>query len=145
MIPSRACARASAASKSSMATSHARPETCSATPPRAYTPAKTSDLEEDGFTLALDVDVELVAVLARRDEQGVAAVRRDRLEYRIAAVVLVGEVDPRDAAVEHPAREDVDVDVRRLAVADPPRLDRVDVPAALLVGRAAPDAAEAGR
>src|SRR4051795_7315264 len=142
MIPARAWARASAASKSSRACSHARPETCSATPPRASTPAKTSDAEEDGLTLALQDDVEAIAVLAGLDEQRVAALLGHRLEHRIAAVVLVGEVDPGHAPVEHPAREHVHVDVGRLTVADPPGLDRENVPAALVVGRAAADAAE---
>src|SRR3954464_14867190 len=134
MIPAAACARPSAASKSSMARSQARPETCSATPPRASTPEKTSDTEEDGLTLALQDDVEAVAVLARLDEQRVAALLGHALEHRVAAVVLVGEVDPGHAAVEHAAREHVDVDVRRLAVAEPPGLDGEDLPLALVVG-----------
>src|SRR3954467_7169844 len=118
MIPAAAWARASAASKSSIARSQARPETCSATPPRASTPAKTSDPEEDGLTLALHVDVEAVAVSVGLDEQRVAPGLGDGLQHGIAGVVLVGEVNSRDAAVEHPAGEDVDVDVRGLAVAE---------------------------
>src|SRR3954447_19044178 len=132
MIPSRAWARARAASKSSSACSQARPETAAATRPRAYTPAKTSsDAEEDGLTFALQEDIEAVAVLAGLGEQCAAPLRGHALQHRVAAVVLVGEVDPRHAAVEHPARKHVDVDVRRLAVADPPGLEREHLPLAL--------------
>src|SRR4051794_39664254 len=99
MIPAAAWARASAASKSSMARSQARPETSSATPPRARTPAKTSDPEEDGLTLALEPHVEAVAVRGRLHDQRLAPLGRHALEHGVAAVVLVGEVDPRDAAV----------------------------------------------
>ena len=72
-------------------------------------------------------------------------------QHRIGRVRLglVGEVDPRHAAVEHPAREHRDVDVRRLDRASPgpatgARLDRDDLEAAVAVlGAEAREAAKA--
>src|SRR4051812_5013683 len=142
--PACACTRASAASNSSSACSHARPPTCSATAPRERTPAKTSsDLEEDGLTLALHVDVEAIAVLGGLCDQRGAALFGDGGEHGVSRIVLVGEVDAGHAAVEHAAGEDVDVDVLGLAVAERAGLDREDLVAAAVVGRAAADAAEA--
>src|SRR5262245_60172512 len=93
ITPACACARASAASNSSTACRIARPETRSATPPRASTPANTSEVEEDGFTLALQDDVEPVLVLARR----VREQRAPPLAGRRRHVGLI-EVDPGDDA-----------------------------------------------
>src|SRR6478609_9586948 len=141
--PARACARARAASKSSSACSQARPETCSATPPRARTPLNTSsDAEEDGLTLALYADIEPVAVLAGFDDDRCAPLLGHRVEHRIAAVVLVCEVDPGHATVEHATCEHVHVDMWGLPVAEPPGLDGEDLVRALRVGRAAAEAAE---
>src|SRR3954447_1843855 len=116
--PTAAQPRTSAASTSSMAWSHARPVTASAAPPRAKTPDQTaSEGEEDGLTVALEPDVEAVAALAvGAREQRVPSRRGDGGQNGIGGVrlLLVGEVDPRDAAVEQTAREDGDVEVRRL-------------------------------
>src|SRR3954453_8888412 len=116
--PTAAQPRTSAASTSSMAWSHARPVTASAAPPRAKTPDQTaSEGEEDGLTVALEPDVEAVAAVAvGRGEQRAPAHCRDGGEDGIGGVrlFLVGEVDPRDAAVEQAAREDGDVEVRPL-------------------------------
>src|SRR3954447_20165224 len=116
--PTAAQARTSAASTSSMAWSHARPVTASAAPPRAKTPDHTaSEGEEDGLTLALEPDVEAVAAVAVGAREQRAAPRRgDGGEDGIGGVrlLLVGEVDPRDAAVQQAAREDGDVEVGRL-------------------------------
>src|SRR3954447_4849223 len=125
-----------------MPSSHARSETACAARPRASTAPNSSDREEDGLTLALQAHVEAVAVLAGLHDQRPAARLGHALEHRVTAVVLVGEVDPGDAAVEHPAGEHVDVDVGRLAVAEPPGLEREDLPCALVAGRAAPEAAK---
>src|SRR3954447_17402235 len=125
-----------------MPSSHARSETACAARPRASTAPNSSDREEDGLTLALQAHVEAVAVLAGLHDQRPAARLGHALEHRVTAVVLVGEVDPGDAAVEHPAGEHVDVDVRRLAVADAAGLEREDLPRALGVGRGAAEAAE---
>src|SRR3954447_21874667 len=113
MTPARACARASAASKASIPSSQASAETAAAAPPRPSTAPNSSDGEEDGLTRALHDDVEAIAVVARLREQRLAARLGHALQHGIAAVVVVGEVDPGHAAVEHPAGEHVDVDVRR--------------------------------
>ena len=126
ITPAPACACASATSKSSSACSHARPETRSATPPRASTPAKTSEPEEDGLTLALEMDVE-----AEPSSPGPGSASRGAPRGTVASTGSAGssvEVDPRDDAVEHPAGEHADVDVRRLPVADRAGLDGEDLP-----------------
>src|SRR3954447_690070 len=142
MTPARACARASAASKASIPSSQASADTAAAASPRPSTAPNSSDGEEDGLTLALQAHVEAVAVLAGLHDQCAAARLGHALQHGVAAVVLVGEVDPGHAAVEHPAGEHADVDVRGLAVAEPAGLQREDLPGALLVGRRAAEAAE---
>src|SRR3954447_22404881 len=109
MTPARACARASAASKASIPSSQASAETAAAAPPRPSTAPNSSEGEEDGLTLALHVDVEAVAVGAALRDQRVPARLGHALQHGVAGVVLVGEVDPGHAAVEHPAGEHVDV------------------------------------
>ena len=108
--------------------------------------AGVSEPEEDGFMVALEVDVEAVAAVVGA---AISVARRSGVERRPAAgrprwPRLVAEVDPRRDAVEQPAREHRDGDVRRLAAGRAAGLARDDLPAALGVGRAAPEAAEAG-
>src|SRR5689334_10657584 len=98
MRPSSAHTSASAASVSSIALSHASSETACATSPLAkISPNKPpppwvgagSPGEEDGFMFALQVDVEVVAVLVfSGDQRFVARFDRGR-----------GQVDARDEAV----------------------------------------------
>src|SRR4051794_10697330 len=107
--PAEAHARASAASKSSSACSQATSLVCAAASPRANMPAKRpSEGEEDSLALSLQTDVEAVrAVAGRLCDQRRAAVDRHVPEDGVLVVclLLVAEVDARDAAVEQAARE----------------------------------------
>ena len=93
-----------------------------------------SRLEEHRLVLALEADVEDVAADARRRAVAratsvVAAIGRHQRQDRVAGVGrLVGEIDAREQPLEQAAREDADVDVRRLQ-----RRRRVRAP-----GRASP-------
>src|SRR5262249_48877779 len=122
--PSRAHARARAASTSSSACSQARSETSAVTPPRAYVPPNSSDVEEDGLAGALEADVESVAIVGAAGEQRRAPLVGDAVRHRTFRDADAGAEVPQQAA-----GEDVDLEVRR--VGDDDR------PAALVVGRAA--------
>src|SRR5215218_11187490 len=77
-----------------------------------------SEPEEDGLIGTLEVDVE--AVVGAGDQRAALTVgQRGQHGIRGVGFRLVGEVDAGDHAVEQPASEDGDVDVRRLAVVDP--------------------------
>src|SRR4051794_788698 len=117
-------------------------------------PAKRpSEGEEDSLALALQTDVEAVrAVACQLCDQRRAPLNRYVPQDRVLVVrlLLVAEVDARDAAVEHAAREDRDGQMRRLLLAARPghgtRLERDDLPAAVAVlVPAAREAAEAAR
>ena len=126
---------------SSSARNQASSDTAAAAPPRAKVPSKSpltrrsrsrgrsyrsavpksgSYREEDRLAVALEVDVEPVAVVGGRGDQrlprGVVG-QRPQDGVLGVGVGLVGEVDPRDDPVEDAPREDRDVDVRRLQAA----------------------------
>src|ERR687893_2724616 len=105
-----------------------------------------SEGEEDGLIGSLQVDVEAVAAVHGLSEQRGALRLREPGQDGVGGVGLrlVGEVDAGDDPVEQPAREHGDVDVRGLLAVDAARLDRGDLPAAVVVGGRAPEAAEAG-
>ena len=161
--PARAAARASAASTSSRARNQASSETAAAAPPRAKVPSKSprharvpdhrssSYREEHGLALALQVDVEPVAVVGRRRRSACArglVGQRPQDDVLGVGLGLVGEVDAGDDAVEDAAREHRDVDVRRLqaalAVGHPAGLERADRVLAASTVCDAGEAAEAG-
>src|SRR5207302_1026615 len=77
----------------------------------------SSEVEEDSLVRPLEVDVEPVAVAGRLREQGPPTARWNAAQHRVGVVGvgLVREVDPGDAAVQHPAGEHRDVDVGRLS------------------------------
>src|SRR6476646_3710346 len=152
--PASATAFASAASKRSMWLSVLRSEKASAVAeaaPSALTrmPAM-SDVEEDGFGRAAEMDRQApraLAVLLR--QQGRAARRIDHLQHRVLGIRRIDvEVQPRRDAVEQAAGEDRDVDVRRLHAARRPRhaagLHGAEGAAAGGEGRGATVALEAG-
>src|SRR5215210_2916534 len=114
--------------------------------PADATPMSASDGEEDGLIGTLEAHVETVSAPLARGDEGRPGRRVERGEQRIGGVglLLVGEVDPGHHAVQQPAGEHGDGDVRRLA-AGRARLHRADRPRAGPVGRAAPEAAEARR
>src|SRR3546814_14020084 len=79
-------------------------------------------IEEHGLPAALHVNVEAVAgdavALFTCSDQRLPALCRHREQHRIARVrgFLVGKVDAGVEVAPEPARDDDDVDVRRLAV-----------------------------
>src|SRR5215207_10221915 len=103
----------------------------------------SSEGEEDGLTISpLEQDVEGVGARAvgLGDERRALGLPEAR-EQGVGGVGLglVAEVQARRDAVQQAAREDGDGEVRRLA-AGCLRLAGDDLPAAVLVGRAAPEA-----
>src|SRR5215210_6793835 len=108
----------------SVARSWAR-STCSSpsTSRRVRSPG-SSEGEEDGLMVPLQVDVERVAAAAvGLGDEGRALRLAEAGEQRIGGVGLrlVAEVDPGGDAVQEPAREHRDGDVGRLAGSRPAR------------------------
>ena len=119
-----------------------------------HSPAITySDIEENRFVIALDVDVEAIA---RRLGAGLfvgnqrpTPVGGHEVQDRIGGVSgLVGEIQPRINLPQHAAREDADHDVRRLRFAvrasDRAGLDGVEAEHAVLVGGGTAETGELG-
>src|SRR3712207_3714738 len=111
---------------------------------------RSSDIEEYGLPVALQIDVKSEgAVELAGDQRRAQRWILDRGEHGVCRVslLLVGEVDPRDELPEQPAREDRDVDVRRLGSAigagDGAWLDCQELVTAVDVRRAAAEAGEA--
>src|SRR5579872_4679328 len=79
----------------------------------------TSEREERRLVLALEVDLEAQRALRRPRHQERAVLLGNEPEHGVGAVRLrlVGEVDARQRLLEQPAREDGDVEVRRLDTA----------------------------
>src|SRR3954451_4559282 len=88
----RACARSTCSSPS--------------TSRRVRSPG-SSEGEEDGLTVPLEVDVEAVAAVLGGGDQRRAPLRLERAQQRVGGVglLLVAEVDPRRHAVQQAARE----------------------------------------
>ena len=121
--PARASARASAASTSSIACSQARSLTSPRTRPRASTPSKSPPRRGVRRRRRRSHPPPAGGCRSgsrRRSRSASSVARRrpdqSRDEHRVAAFALglVGEVDPRDSALQQAAREHRDVDVRRL-------------------------------
>src|SRR5215475_8271555 len=102
-----------------------------------------SDIEENGFTLALDSDVESVdpqvAPQLLVGNESPAPVRRYQRQDGIALVGrLIGKIKAGVDLPEHPAREDAEHDMRRLQLAIRARygarFDRVKAESAVLIG-----------
>src|SRR3712207_3180506 len=147
----RASATARAASASSIAWSQARPPTASRISSGTKIGSnRSSHIEEHGLLLTLQIDVKTEGAVEWVGDQRRAQLRvLDRREHRVGRVglLLVGEVDPCDDLPEQPAREDRDVDVRRLGpivgAGDGTWLDGQELVTAVDVRRAAPKAGEA--
>ena len=109
-----------------------------------------SGVEEHRLVGALQADVEAVEAGLGRiglGHQRVAAVGRHQRQDRVGGVGrIAGEVDAREQPLQQAAREDADIDVRRLQRAAGTRhlarLDGGEGEAAVLVGRAAAEAAK---
>src|SRR5256714_8422626 len=99
--PASASTRASVASTVSRASSHPSSERPA---PRASTPSKSSEREEDGLMRTLQVDVERVPVAAAGRDERAAPGRVDTRQHGIVRVVA--EVDPGDHPVEQSPGED---------------------------------------
>src|SRR3954470_9226772 len=146
-MPARACARARAASKSSMAWTQARSDVASLT--EAGTKS-ASNVKEDRLVLALEVDVEAehLAILARHERRPALGVYRGQHGIGLVGLRLVGEIDPGGHPLEQPAREHGHADVRRLHAParrrHGSRLESSKPGAPLLVGLAAAEAPEIG-
>ena len=104
--------------------------------------ATRSGVEEHGFVLALKMNVERVSRLAgpASGNKGRARILRHQRQDRIARVGgFIGEIDARKQPLEQAAREDADIDVRRLSTAvrawNRARLHRREAIAALAVAR----------
>src|SRR5262249_48842070 len=102
-----------------------------------------SDIEENGFTLALDSDVESVdpqvAPQLLVGNESPAPVRRYQRQDGIALVGrLIGKIKAGVDLPEHPAREDAEHDMRRLQFAIRARyrarFDRVKAESAVFIG-----------
>src|SRR5437764_12221595 len=116
MIPRRACARASAASTSSIACTQATSETTAAirSLPRLG-PKSRSDGKEHRFLLALETDVEVQHAAITPGDQRRSPGRFDRVEDGIVGVGrLVREIQPGHQVTKEPTRKDGDIDVGRL-------------------------------
>src|SRR5471032_1402862 len=152
--PALAVAWARAASKRSMWRRVAVSENASAVldaAPSAFTrrPAIGSAVEEDGFVRAADMDRQAPdARTVALGDQRRSARRIDQLQHRILCQRRIAvEIETRREAIEHTAREDGDVDVRRLHAArrprHPARLHGREMRLALGVGRGTAEAFEA--
>jgi hypothetical protein len=102
--PSRAHARASAASTSSSACHHERPSTIAATVRDRRAPRTASDVEEDGLAGRLDADVESEAIVGALGQQRRTPVGGDARQH---GVVGAAPVDPRGQVTQQATREHV--------------------------------------
>src|SRR5579872_7208258 len=115
--PARACADASADSKRSIAASHATSEVASAI--RAVVrlgPNRRSDGNEDGLVWSLEMDVEMQSGGGFARDESVPSRLLDMGQKGIARqCVRVGrKVDARSELSQEPAREDEQVEMRRV-------------------------------
>ena len=109
ITPARGLARAPARPRR-RASPAARPRrtTASARPPGTKIGVnRPLDVKEDGLALALEVDVEPVAVVLAGDQRLARRRVLDRRQHRVGGVGLrlVREVDPRDELLQQPAGE----------------------------------------
>src|SRR5580658_7441882 len=114
--PASASDSASAASKSSIACSHASSLTAASTSALLKSGSTNpSAIEEDGFTRALKMNVKSeTAVLPHRDERR-ALRRRKGPEHRVGVIriVLIGKVQAGDETCEQTTREHRHVEMWR--------------------------------
>src|SRR3954453_10350910 len=87
-------------------------------------PPKSSEVEEDGFSVALDSDVESISIRGLLGQQRVMPVVGNSVRDRRRV-----EADPGREVAQQAACEDVNGEVRRAR--------HLNMPAALVVGRAA--------
>src|SRR5438105_6302394 len=117
MRPIRDCARASAASTSSIACTQARSDTVvSITSVLRLGPKSASDGKEDRLPFALQPDVEVQHATAILCDKGLAARRLDEVQNLIGGIGLglVRKVQPRHQVTEQATGKDRVFEVMRL-------------------------------
>src|SRR2546430_4396939 len=120
MRPIRDCARASAASTSSIACTQARSDTvASITSVLRLGPKSASDGKEDGLPFALQPDVEVQHATTILRDEGVPARRLDEVQNWIGGIGLglVRKIHPRHQVTEQAPGKHRDVEVRSLHAA----------------------------
>lgn len=115
--------------KDRVASPPSREEPCPAIPTANFSNAfrltrKPSQIEEDGFPVALQANIEAVGhdiALLTPYNQRDATIRRHQRQDRIGSVrSSVLEIDPRDDLLRHAAREHRKENMRRLMKPRPP-------------------------